>query len=241
MSTIVTMPPAPTPTLLDVLRKTVSECMQDEFDLLVKEAISELRQGSSARSLEKRDDDVRRNIPTKITDQEQVSLLQSVGTTINRGQSMLTDDNVEDERTDFLSERDQTVERVPSKIAFKPCGRSYILQVGEYDLVPVREGDTEEILKKYPTSSLQRPSSLFQKQKSSLKKTRPDKTDNRQLCHESNAPVRLPHPEWALDPAEVVVQGRRGFEILKTGNGNRPAATSAPEPKKRWGLLSRRN
>lgn len=238
MTTIVTMPPAPSPTLLDVLRRTVSECMQDEFDLLVEEAVSELRQGSSARSLENRDDDVGRNIPTKVTDQEQVSLLQSVGTTINRDQSMLTHDNEEDERTDFLSERDQIVERVPSKIAFKPCGRSYILQVGEYNLVPVREGDTEEILKKYP-ASLQRPSSLFQKQKFSLKKTRPDKSDDRQLCHESNAPVRLPHPAWALDPAEVVVQGRRGFEILKTGNGNRPAPASAP--KKRWGLLSRRN
>ncbi|KAG7370009.1 hypothetical protein IV203_027755 [Nitzschia inconspicua] len=212
MSTIVTLPPASsTSIILDTLRQTVSECLQDEFDMLIQEAITELKQGST--KTEHRDDENR-----SVKESDQVSLLQSVGTTVNRRQSILTNDNEEDERTDFLSEREHTMVRVPSKICFKPQGRSYVLQVGDFNLVPVREGTPQGVLKKSPGSTRSTWSEgCLMRRKNSLGST------------------RLSTPAWTLDAAEIVVEVGSGMEILQPENYNRPC-NPARAPKWRWGL-----
>ena len=73
-----------------------------------------------------------RELMTMVKDPEQVSYLPSVGTTLHKNATdggTTTDGDIDDEKSDFLSEK-QDILRIPSKIAFKPMkGRSFALEV----------------------------------------------------------------------------------------------------------------
>jgi hypothetical protein len=242
---------AATSSIMDSVNKTFSDCLQDEiglittclqdeFDLLVFETTSSgVKQDIDKVAVvpsENRDDD---NVDAPL-EPDQVSLLQSVGTTINRRHSsFLTEINSngdDDERTDFLSERQVSLVRIPSKIAFKPRGRSYVLQVGEYDLVPVREGTPEEIFNGN-ADPIPRPCSFHKSASSNKSRSAPRllrRKESSSSVPKEKAVMATSQRDF-LDPAEVVVQGRNGVEILATTNGNR----RSPPPtirKSRWGL-----
>jgi hypothetical protein len=208
--------------LMEVFGKTVSDCLQDEIEMLVAEAVSELRQvkpeHGNDKSWDQRDEDSFSEFSTS-KEPDQVSLLQSVGTTVTRPPSLLTNNDEDDERTDFLSERDQSFLRVPSKIAFKPRGRSYVLHIGEFDLMPV--------LEEVPEVTLDLPG------------TSPQQLENDVTFENSGSMEHVAIKQHLdLDPHDVVVQGREGMEILATKNItssiNVEAATTSK--KNRWGL-----
>jgi hypothetical protein len=209
--------------LMDVFGKTVSDCLQDEFEMFMAEAVSELQQGKSnhgnEKSWDRRDDDGLRELYAP-KESDLVSLLHSLGTTVNRNSSFSTNNDEDDERTDFLNERDQSFLRVPSKIAFKPRGRSYVLHIGEYNLMPVQEGLPEDFL------NLEAPSP---------RKLEIDVSSEKTTSVEQEAaifPQRL-----RLDPPEVIVQGREGVEILANKKNTPPISIDAETSKRnRWGL-----
>lgn len=154
------------PCFLDGFTRAFSDCLEEEFDLLAADAVEDLgakQQKERSGSVENRNvDDARgsgrardgeedtRELATVVKDPEQVSYLPSVGTTLHKtatdGGTTLHGD-VDDEKSDFLSEK-QDLFRIPSKIAFKPMkGRSFALEVRQSDLGLLREGNVSDVMK----------------------------------------------------------------------------------------------
>jgi hypothetical protein len=182
---------------------------------------------------------------TVVEDPEQVSYLPSVGTTLHKtatdGGTTLDGD---DEKSDFLSEK-QDLMRIPSKIAFKPMkGRSFALEVRQSDLDVVREGNISDVMNAAAEESEQRDQAEAEEVAPPRKETRKQRRQRRKEMKqkakktETITTTTTIIKKKDMNPAEIIVQSEDGLEILATQQNVIDAEPPTKKPR-RWNLRQR--
>ena len=155
------------------------------------------------------------------------------------------DDDLDDEKSDFLSEK-QDLLRIPSKIAFKPMkGRSFALEVRQSDLGLLREGNVSDIQKLEVGEMEQRdeaePETVFPSKKQTRKERRQRRKQMKLMKQQAKAravPGVITRTASKKNMS-TVVQANDGVEILATEpTVPSPSHTHSKKPS-RWNLRRR--